>query len=138
MKYIGDQACSRCHAEISDAFRRHPMARSLAPICAQNPDNRDRTGKAVTFTAGSSRYTIEHRDGREIHREARLDEKGEIVAQVDAEVKYALGSGTRGISYLVEHDGRLFQSPISWFGQKKAWDLAARLRSIQFPLRPAG
>ena len=39
-------------------------------------------------------------------------------------MKYALGSGTRGISYLIEHDGRLFQSPISWYGQKKQWDLS--------------
>ena len=53
-----------------------------------------------------------------------MDEAGRAVAQVEAEVKYALGSGTRGISYLIEHDGRLFQSPISWYGQKRQWDLS--------------
>jgi predicted CXXCH cytochrome family protein len=43
---------------------------------------------------------------------------------VEAEVKYALGSGTRGVSYLIEREGRLFQSPISWYRQKNRWDLS--------------
>jgi tetratricopeptide (TPR) repeat protein len=77
----------------------------------------------TTFGAGPSRFTIERREGREIHREAQL-EGAQVLAQVEAEVKYALGSGTRGITYLVEHDGRLFESPISWYSQKHQWDLS--------------
>jgi predicted CXXCH cytochrome family protein len=124
VNYVGDSACARCHAEIAETFRRHPMGRSLAPIAALKTDGGDRAGATTTFEAGSSRYTIEHRQGLEIHRETRLDERGQVLAEVEAEVKYALGSGTRGTSYLIEHDGRLFQSPISWFGQKKQFDLA--------------
>ena len=47
-----------------------------------------------------------------------------MLAQVEAVVKYALGSGTRGVSYLVERDGRLFQSPISWYSQDRRWGLS--------------
>ena len=43
-------------------------------------------------------------------------------------MKYALGSGTRGIAYLVDNDGRLFQSPISWYSQKRRWDLSPGYR----------
>ena len=25
VKYVGDAACARCHAEIADTFRHHPM-----------------------------------------------------------------------------------------------------------------
>ena len=32
VKYVGDAACTRCHAEIAETYRRHPMGRSLAPI----------------------------------------------------------------------------------------------------------
>ena len=32
VKYVGDAACARCHADIAESFRRHPMGRSLAPI----------------------------------------------------------------------------------------------------------
>ena len=78
----------------------------------------------ATFEAGSSRYSVEYRGGRLVHRETRLDNGGGVLAQVEAEVQYAVGSGERGISYLIEHDGRLFQSPITWFSQKNRWDLS--------------
>src|SRR5687768_7805822 len=29
VKYVGDTACARCHADIAESFRRHPMGRSL-------------------------------------------------------------------------------------------------------------
>ena len=124
MKYVGDSACARCHAEIADSFRRHPMGRSLAPIAGGEFASGDRSDKVVEFQAGSSRFTIDRRDGCQVHRETRLDEAGQVVAQIEGEAKYALGSGTRGTSFLIEHDGRLFQSPISWYGQTKKWDLA--------------
>ena len=38
VKYVGDSACARCHAEIAATFRRHPMGRSLAPIAALAAD----------------------------------------------------------------------------------------------------
>jgi predicted CXXCH cytochrome family protein len=123
LAYVGDKACARCHADIAATFRRHPMGRSLAPIASAAVGG-DRPDGSTTFEAGSSRFTIERRDGREFHREARFDEAGRVLAQVEAEVKYALGSGSRGVTYLVEHDGRLFQSPISWYSQKKRWDLS--------------
>ena len=43
----------------------------------------------TTFEASSSRYTVEPRDGRVVHRETRLDHDGRVLAQVEAEVKYA-------------------------------------------------
>ena len=120
VKYIGDLACARCHAEIADTFRRHPMGRSLTPIAASD----DRPAGPTTFEASSSRYTVERRGGHVVHRETRLDQEGRVLAQVEGEVKYALGSGSRGISYLIEHDGRLFQSPITWYSQKNRWDIS--------------
>src|SRR5262249_38128802 len=32
VEYVGDAACARCHTEIAETYRRHPMGRSLAPI----------------------------------------------------------------------------------------------------------
>ncbi len=121
--YVGDAACARCHADIAVTFRHHPMGRSLAPIASVTVGG-DRPDGSTTFEAGSSRFTIDRRDGREFHRETRYDKTGRVLAQVEAEVKYALGSGSLGVTYLVEHDGRLFQSPISWYTQKNRWDLS--------------
>ncbi|HEX3448921.1 MAG TPA: tetratricopeptide repeat protein [Isosphaeraceae bacterium] len=124
VKYMGDSVCIRCHGDIAETFRRHPMGRSLAPITSAPPVGTDRSEGSITLDVGSSRFTIERRGGREVHRETQRDEAGRVLAQVEGEVKYALGSGTRAISFLVEHDGRLFQSPITWYSQKKQWDLS--------------
>jgi Flp pilus assembly protein TadD len=123
VSYVGDAACARCHADIAESFRHHPMGRSLAPISKAPAVGFDRPSGTTTFGAGPSRFTVERRPGREIHRETFHD-GAKVLAQVEADVKYALGSGTRGFSYLVEHDGRLFQSPITWYTQKQQWDLS--------------
>jgi Flp pilus assembly protein TadD len=121
--YVGDAACARCHGEIAAAYRGHPMGRSLAPVGAEE---RPPIGPAagLPFESKGVRYTIERRDGREFHRASRRRPDGGTFAEVEAEVSYALGSGTRGIAYLIERDGFLFQSPIAWFAQKRRWDVS--------------
>jgi hypothetical protein len=121
---VGDAACIRCHGDIAETFRHHPMGRSLAPMDSAPTVGGGRSDGSTTFEAGSSRFTVERRGGREVHRETRTDEKGRVLAQVEAVVKYALGSGTQGVTYLVERDGRLFESPISWYSQKARYDLS--------------
>jgi hypothetical protein len=120
--YVGDAACTRCHPDIAATFRSHPMGRSLAPI-AEATLGETQDG-STTFEANGSRFTVEHQRGRMVHREARIDNKGRVLAQVEAVVKYALGSGSRAVSYLVERDGRLFESPISWYSRKRRWNLS--------------
>jgi predicted CXXCH cytochrome family protein len=124
VKYVGDATCARCHGDIAKTFRSHPMGRSLSPIASAPAVGGPRSDGSVTLQAGPTRLTIERRGDREIHRETQLDDRGRVLAQVEADVKYALGSGSRGVAYLVEHDGRLFQSPISWFTEKKQWALS--------------
>jgi tetratricopeptide (TPR) repeat protein len=115
--------CARCHAELVDAFGRTPMGRSLTPIALAPAVGLDRPTGTATFVAGPSMFTIERQGGREIHRETVRD-GGRVLAQVEGEVAYAIGSGARSISYLVEHEGRLFESPITWYSQKQRWDLS--------------
>ena len=82
VKYVGDAACARCHGEIAETFRRHPMGRSLAPIAAAPAVGLDQTNGTATFDVGSSRFTIERRGGREFHRETYLDGEQKL-AQVE-------------------------------------------------------
>src|SRR5262249_25942321 len=75
------------------------------------------------FDAAGYHYTVGRRDGRLVHREQKLD-GGEPVAAVEAAVAYALGSGERGYSFLVERDGFVAQSPMAWYAQERRYDLA--------------
>jgi hypothetical protein len=138
--YVGDEACARCHGKIAADYRRHPMGRSMA--LAEEAPAREIGGDRAqaSFESQGLRYAVEHRGGRLIHSEERRDDRGAVVARVEAEVRYVLGSGTRGLSYLVDRDGFLFQSPIGWYTQQRRWDLspgyAARNSHFERPIEP--
>lgn len=119
--YMGDTACVSCHKEISASYRKHPMGRSLAALATDSPPG---LVEKADFQAEGFDYSVERRQGRVIHREVRRDAGGKVVASMEAEVQYVLGSGTRGYSFLIERDGYLVQSPIAWYAQDRKWNLA--------------
>ncbi len=100
------------------------MGRSLAPVTGMEDGASASARAGLPIEHKGVQYTIEHRDGRVIHKAARHGADGKPFAEIEAEVRYALGSGTRGISFLIERDGFLFQSPISWFAQERHWDIS--------------
>lgn len=57
------------------------------------------------------------------------------------ELKYFIGSGRRGRTYLFEQQGYWFETPINWYGKKKMWDMApnflgARTMQLTLPVDP--
>ena len=126
VRYVGDSACAGCHGKIAETYRRHPMGRSLSPIANATSGGDERAGRPL-FEAQGLEYSIENRDGRVLHQETRRDAAGGIIARNEAEVQFVVGSGRQAFAYLIEHDGFLFQSPLTWYEQKQRWDLVPRL-----------
>lgn len=127
--FVGDAVCAKCHEGLSRSYQHHAMGRSAALAAPANtPGLSEATGRA-TFEARGFEYAVELRDGKVVHSETRKGAAGEVVARIESEVAYVIGSGRRGRSYLVEHDGFLFQSPISWYAQEGRWDLAPDSRA---------
>jgi predicted CXXCH cytochrome family protein len=124
VEYVGDFACARCHQEIAEAYRQHPMGRSLTPIAEAplkaegGPDDRG------SFESDGFEYQVERIGGRLMHKEVRRDRWGRVLTEVEAEVRYVVGSGTQTYSFLVGHDGYLFESPISWYSKVGRWGLS--------------
>jgi hypothetical protein len=104
------------------------MGRSLA--AAAGPRAGDHLGAAgrTAFEALGLSYAAERRGDRLVHREAVVGPGDEVLAAVEAEVHFVIGSGTRGAGYLVAEDGYVTQSPISWYPQKGVWDLSPGYR----------
>jgi Flp pilus assembly protein TadD len=128
VKYLGDDACIRCHTEIGETYRRHPMGRSLAPIeLALTSGASPRTGRP-DFVAQDLNYSIERVADRMIHREARQDSSGRVIAQNEAEIRYVLGSGKQAFSYLIDRGGFLFESPMTWYIREQRWGLSPGYR----------
>jgi predicted CXXCH cytochrome family protein len=122
--YVGDAACARCHREIAQTYRSHPMGRSLAPVAKTKYGSPTHVKTGLPIEEKGVQYTIEHRDGRVLHKASRRRADGTSFAEIEAEVQFALGSETRGVSFLIERDGFLFQSPIAWFSQERRWDIS--------------
>jgi tetratricopeptide (TPR) repeat protein len=76
------------------------------------------------FEKFGAEFFIERKGGKVLHLERHRSKDGSVVAEEAAEAAYVLGSGSRGRSYLIDHNGALFQSPISWFAKKAIWDIS--------------
>src|SRR5262245_44760895 len=115
--YVGTAACSSCHKGIAARYARHPMGRSSA---VEGPG----AEMMGTFTAQGFEYSVEKKGKQTVHREVKKDADGTVLYDVARSVSHVVGSGTRGKTYLWESDGRLFESPISWYAETGRWGLS--------------
>jgi predicted CXXCH cytochrome family protein len=122
-RYVPDDRCAECHAVLARSYAEHPMGRSLVPVAAATRHPEDQAHHN-SFNALGSRFALAHEDGKTRHRRTRLDPAGQPAAFLEWEVHYAIGSGLRGQSFLTMRDDYPFQTPISWYAQKDAWDLS--------------
>jgi predicted CXXCH cytochrome family protein len=47
------------------------------------------------------------------------------------ELRYFIGSGKRGRTYLFEQSGYWFESPVNWYAKKQIWDMAPNFLAAQ-------
>ncbi|MEW4530423.1 multiheme c-type cytochrome [Maioricimonas sp. JC845] len=127
--YAGSQSCAECHADLTEHFRAHPMGRSLAPAVAAS--QLESYGEEAGFelplapTATFEQfYFAEQSDDVVLHHEVVVDESGETIYDQAVPVAFTVGSGQRGRSYLVNRDGLLYMSPMTWYSTKEQWDLS--------------
>jgi Tfp pilus assembly protein PilF len=134
--YVGNDRCAECHQEQSVPFRKHPMGRTLLPIAALASKQLYDAEHHNPFDALGSRFEIDRRGDRVLHRRTVLDAAGQPLADTEFDVDYVIGSGLHGISYLSNRDGYLFQTPISWFSQKQIWDKSPGFGDMSIGGRP--
>jgi hypothetical protein len=121
---VGDEACTGCHVALTRSYRQHPMGRSLAPVAFAAPVERFDQAARNPFDALGFRYQVDRQGEGVVHKESATDSQGRVLAALAAEVSYAIGSGQRGRSYLINRDGYLFLSPLTWYPMKQVWDLS--------------
>jgi hypothetical protein len=119
--YIGSTACRECHRDLWERYQSHPMAHSVSRV--QDEPVEDYT-RQPEFTRGKRTYRVERLDGKVFHHERQDDARGETIYDQAVEVHFAVGSGKRGRSYVIDRGGLLFESPISWYTRGAKWDLS--------------
>lgn len=128
VRYVGDGACADCHRDEAETYSHHPMGRSFAAV-----DLRDPAEAFPPFERLGFRFSAERRRDQVVHRAERLDDGGHPIVAADMAVRYVMGSGTRGRSYILQRGDHLFQSPVSWFAQSDRWDLSPGFEAFYPP-----
>ena len=103
--------CASCHPAQVSGYARTGMANSLFRPKVQ-PSGR------FTHALSGSTFSIQATANGMRQRIERNGFEGEFP------VEYVIGSGNHAFGYLVRAGDYLFQSPVSWYSEKKRWDMA--------------
>ncbi len=121
--YLGGAACAKCHAEIAETYKTHPMSRSIVPVDAESepPISNPRDTRVM----GQQRlFEVENAAGVMRHHELMYDDAGELIYDQAVRITYVVGSGRRARAYLHHRGPLLFMSPLNWYARTQQWDLA--------------
>ena len=120
VRYVGDARCSGCHAAISESYHEHPMGRSATAAGDAAPLEKFDAGSNNPCRVGG----YELRATAAGHTVSATGRGGAALPEYARPVAVAIGSGTRGRSYLSCEGGAVWQSPLSWFAEGPRWDLS--------------
>lgn len=120
VQYVGSSACISCHEEEHKSYQHTGMAQSMAAVdlAREPPDG------AFDHAPSKCRYEVRRKDGRMWHRELLLTGGKEEVLLQEYPVTYVTGSGRHSLTYVVEDDGFMMESPITWYASRKAWGMS--------------
>jgi hypothetical protein len=119
-QYVGTAACAGCHRENHRSYLLTAHSRSLADL---SPADEPPDGSFYHQLSGRS-YRVYRRDDQLRHEEALRTAEGQEITRVDLPVRYRVGSGNFTRTYLVEQDGFLHESPITWYTSTKKWGMS--------------
>ena len=120
--FVGSAACQKCHADAFEAFHHHPMSESLEDtLTASQIEEFDHA--EFSIPPGLTYYVDRTPEGV-FHHEKRIDASGELIYDQGVKVAFAVGSGRRGRSYLINESGRLYASPVTWYSLDQKWGLS--------------
>ena len=124
--FLGDQVCLDCHKKFA-SFGHSGMAMAMEPvgeskILTENPQ--------LTMRVGAYSYQIK-RDGKQSFYSV-TDGKDTITLPI----LYAFGEGKMGQTYVLQHEGKFYESLVSFYNEPKALDFtigAPRLEPRSMP-----
>ncbi len=123
IQYMGKESCQKCHEDIYNEFVNSGMGHSFY-IPGSQPwiENFE---KAIVYDSYSQLYYQPILiDNNLFINEFRLNEKKDTLFSHIWKIDWIVGSGRQTRSYIVEKNGFLYEAPITWYSQKKMWDLS--------------
>ena len=121
---VGNDACRPCHQAIYDSYARTAMARTSGPAFPPLEGSFRHAPSGVSYRVyreGQAALLAYERDGAAPLRGTQ-------------ELKYYVGSNTRGRTFLFDIGGFLYQAPINYYAARGVWDMSpgyAQLRRME-------
>lgn len=123
VRYVGDTNCAQCHQDLCDSYHLHAMGRSAIP---SGSDGKEPFGPEAGNPSVKGPYilSVAMENGTMVHRIAAKLSDGTELPPVVMPVPVAIGSGSRGRSYLQIDGETVWQSPLSWYSTNNKWDVS--------------
>lgn len=123
-EYVADRACATCHASKYASYQGVGMAQSMRRPRAEVLIE-DFRNNHFFHKASRSHFEMLWKDGALLFRRYQLDDAGKRINEFEQKIDWIVGSGHRSRVYFYRTpNGELFQLPIAWYTQEKAWAMA--------------
>ena len=111
--FVGDASCLECHKKFAASAGHTGMAMAMEPIAtskvlSNNPQ--------LSMRVGPYTYEIKRKGKQSVY--SVTDGKDTM----SFPITYALGQGRMGQTYLLEHEGKFYESLISFYSETKGLD----------------
>ena len=111
--FLGDQACAECHKKYSASYPATGMAMAMEPIgtskvLGDNP--------LLTMRVGPYTYEIKRTGSKSTYSVTDAKET------ISLPIIYAVGQGKMGQTYVLEREGKFYESLISFYSESKGLD----------------
>jgi len=118
--YVGSERCRDCHESQFDTFQLTAHSRSMSVVDpgTEPPD------AVFDHALSGRRFHVYRRDGQLFHRESAPQPDGSEHVVADWPLKYLVGSGRFSRTYLVDQEGTLTESPVTWFASLDRWEMS--------------
>jgi Cytochrome c554 and c-prime len=104
--FVGTGKCASCHSEIANTQKETHMAQDSMPAPLSDLL---RTHEKINFTLGPYSYQIARTGSDEVFS---VTNGTQSISEL---LTWAFGTGNNGQSYLLEHEGKLYEARLSYF-----------------------
>jgi len=126
--FVGDHACAECHKKFG-SFATTGMAMAMEPIAGSKVLTNN---PKLTMQLGPYTYEIK-REGKESTYSVTDGKR-----TISLPIHYAFGQGRMGQTYMLERDGKFYESLISFYNEPKGLDFTTGVaRTVPLSLEAA-
>ncbi len=124
VQYVGMDKCRTCHEEVYKTFIQTGMGQSFDHATKMKSAADFAPAHALVYDKDLDYYYKPYWENDALQiMEFRLEGKDTIHKRVQ-KIDYIIGSGQHTNSHMFSTNGYMYQAPITFYTQKKKWDLA--------------